>query len=170
MLEGLQGKVVRELVTYTATITTGAKDLAGNALETDYTWSFTTESETPIDGEPPSDGDGGGGGRCFIVTASYGSPMEPHVMVLCDFRDRFLLTNIAGKAFVETYYTYSPAVADFTARHDNLRAIVHVGLLPLVGMSWIALNLGPEYYVILMLLLGSGFFGFVCFRRKSKKI
>ncbi|GAJ01582.1 unnamed protein product, partial [marine sediment metagenome] len=30
--------------TYTATITTGAKDLAGNALEADYTWSFTTAS------------------------------------------------------------------------------------------------------------------------------
>ena len=63
--------------TYTATITTGAKDLAGNALEADYTWSFTTESETPTDGEPPSDGGedtsggeesggGGGGGGCFI--------------------------------------------------------------------------------------------------------
>ncbi len=52
--------------TYTATITTGAKDLAGNALEADYVWSFTTESETPIDGEPPSDGGGGGGGGCFI--------------------------------------------------------------------------------------------------------
>ena len=27
---------------YTATITTGAKDLAGNALASDYVWSFTT--------------------------------------------------------------------------------------------------------------------------------
>lgn len=27
---------------YTATVTTGAKDLAGNALEADYVWSFTT--------------------------------------------------------------------------------------------------------------------------------
>ena len=58
--------------TYTAIITTGAKDLAGNALEADYTWSFTTESQTPTDGEPPSDGEesggggGGGGGGCFI--------------------------------------------------------------------------------------------------------
>src|SRR5439155_476827 len=30
------------LTTYTATVTTGAKDLAGNALATDFSWSFTT--------------------------------------------------------------------------------------------------------------------------------
>ena len=30
---------------YTATITTGAKDLAGNALAADHSWSFTTETD-----------------------------------------------------------------------------------------------------------------------------
>jgi hypothetical protein len=32
---------------YTATITTGAKDLAGNAIESDHVWTFTTEDKTP---------------------------------------------------------------------------------------------------------------------------
>jgi hypothetical protein len=32
---------------YTATITTAAKDAAGNALATNFTWSFTTTQATP---------------------------------------------------------------------------------------------------------------------------
>ena len=39
--------------TYTAVVTTGVKDLAGNALSANYTWSFTT-----IAASPDSDGDG----------------------------------------------------------------------------------------------------------------
>ena len=38
--------------TYTATITTGAKDLSGNALASNYVWSFTTGSST--DTTPPT--------------------------------------------------------------------------------------------------------------------
>ena len=34
---------------YTATITTGAKDLAGNALAADFVWSFTTWTQTAQD-------------------------------------------------------------------------------------------------------------------------
>ncbi|MDD5176387.1 MAG: Ig-like domain-containing protein [Sterolibacterium sp.] len=38
--------------TYTATITTGAKDLAGNALASDYVWSWTTGAT--LDTTPPT--------------------------------------------------------------------------------------------------------------------
>lgn len=45
-------------VNITATITTGAKDLAGNALASAFTWSFTTRDDTPptVTGVTPASG------------------------------------------------------------------------------------------------------------------
>jgi len=39
---------------YTGTITTGAKDAAGNALASDYSWSFTTAAGVVTDVTPPT--------------------------------------------------------------------------------------------------------------------
>jgi len=118
---------------------------------------------------PAPAGGGGGGGGCFIATAAYGSYMEPHVMVLRDFRDRVLLTNNAGRSFVELYYTHSPSVADFIAKHTSLRRVARWTLLPLVGMSWVALNLGSVSVLALILLLTFSLIGFTGFIRKFKK-
>jgi len=107
---------------------------------------------------------GGGGGGCFIATAAYGSPMEPHVKVLREMRNRFLLTNSLGKTLVDFYYTYSPVAADFIAGHAGLRAIVRVGLLPLVGVSWIALKMGPVPTIEFMLVFGICLIGLVRFK------
>jgi hypothetical protein len=67
----------------------------------------------------------------FVATAAYDSLMEPHVKVLRDFSDRFLLVNAVGKGFVRLYYTCSPPIADLIENHDSLRAIIRVSLLPL---------------------------------------
>ena len=102
---------------------------------------------------PPAGGGGGGGGGCFIATAAYGSYMEPHVVILRDFRDRFLLTNSVGRAFVDLYYTCSPPVAAFIANHDTLRLMVRLSLMPIVGMSWMTLNIGLSFTLLLIGLL-----------------
>lgn len=110
---------------------------------------------------------GGGGGGCFIATAAYGSLVEPHVKILRDFRDRFLITNTAGKSFVNLYYKYSPPLADFIAKHDNLRMIVRMTLFPLVGMSWVALKFGILPTISLMLLFVIGLIGLAKVKRKG---
>jgi len=127
------------------TCTSGDGDGGGSI--TTNTWTVTAITPTII---LPS---GGGGGGCFIATAAYGSYIEKHVMVLREFRDHFLVTSPVGKVFVGLYYTYSPPVADFIANHDTLRAFVRWSLIPLVGMSWLALHLGPTTTIALTLLL-----------------
>ena len=102
---------------------------------------------------PPPSGGGGGVVGCFIATAAYGSLMESHVKVLRDFRDHFLLTNPPGMAFVDLYYTYSPPVADFIANHDTVRLLVRWSLLPIVGVSWMTLNIGLSVILVLIGLL-----------------
>ncbi len=128
----------------------------------------------PANDDTDSDGDGicdasvsdGGGGGCFIATAAYGSLMEPHVKVLREFRDRFLLTNSMGKAFVRFYYANSPPIADFIANHDSMRTLVRVSLLPVVGVSWLALKIGLAATLVLMIFVGSGLIGLVGIRRR----
>ncbi len=70
--------------------------------------------------------------KCFIATAAYGSGLAPEVAVLREFRDRYLLTNRPGQAFVEWYYAVSPPAAAFIAEHESLRAAVRLGLTPIV--------------------------------------
>jgi uncharacterized repeat protein (TIGR01451 family) len=69
---------------------------------------------------------------CFIATAAYGSALEPHVMALREFRDRYLQRSAPGRAFIRFYYRYSPPVAAVIAQHEWLRLIVRMLLTPLV--------------------------------------
>jgi len=75
---------------------------------------------------------GGGGGSCAIATAAFGSNLDPHVNVLRDFRDKYLLTNFVGKVFVNFYYRHSPPIANFIAKHETLKTAVGWALTPLV--------------------------------------
>lgn len=111
---------------------------------------------TPVNSVGNDGGGSGSGGGCFIATAAYGSLLKPHVKILCKFRDNYLLTNGPGKIFVKYYYKYSPPLADFISKNDGLRAVVRVFLLPLVGLGWMILKLGPGPAMFLILLIGMG--------------
>jgi len=92
--------------------------------------------------------------RCFIATAAYGTPMASEIQVLRDFRDRYLVTNAPGRCFVSLYYKCSPPVARFIAHHDSLRAVVRVGLAPIIWLATIALKATMvEKFIVLCSLL-----------------
>lgn len=72
---------------------------------------------------------------CFIATAAYGTGMHKEVRYLRAFRDEFLLTNSLGRKFVETYYHYSPPIADYLRQNSLLKSAVRVMLEPLIALS-----------------------------------
>jgi uncharacterized repeat protein (TIGR01451 family) len=69
---------------------------------------------------------------CFIATAAYGSPLEPHVVALRQFRDRYLQRTALGRAFIRYYYRHSPPFAAVIAEHPALRSATRAVLTPLV--------------------------------------
>jgi len=97
---------------YTATITTGAQDTFGNALASNYVWSFTTGSalcapptvisETPLNGST---------GICpsSVVTATFSRAMNPSTINTATFT----LTG-PGTTPVAGVVTYTAATATFT--------------------------------------------------------
>jgi len=125
-------------------IETNAIDMGAPGKDPIYGWgklNGVIEDPAPVVVSGNGGGVGGGGG-CFIATAAFGSFMEPHVVLLRQFRDRYLLTNHAGRSFVDFYYRYSPPVADFIAKYDTLRMITRLGLMPLILISWMAFHFG----------------------------
>jgi hypothetical protein len=92
------------------------------------------------------------GGGCFIATAAYKSRIAGEVVILRNFRDNILSTNVLGKRLVEFYYHFSPPMANFIAKHEFHRSAVRWGLLPLVGIGWFSLKIGLAATLVLLLL------------------
>jgi len=126
-------------------IVTGVDRGSATVTATDARGFFGTSETITISGSTGGSGGSGGGGNCFIATAAFGSPLERHVRTLQEFRDRCLMTNSPGRAFVRLYYQYSPPLAERIADSPLLRGIVRILLIPLVlfgsfmvksGISW----------------------------------
>jgi len=103
---------------------------------------------------------------CFIATAAYGSPVDPYVKILRKFRDKHLLTNKIGRKLVRIYYSYSPVIAGYILKHDSLKVITRLSLLPVIGLSWVILKFGPETTIMIIMLLSTGLIGMFLFTRK----
>ncbi|MCP4669661.1 MAG: fibronectin type III domain-containing protein [Desulfobacula sp.] len=113
--------------------------------------SSGSSSASPSGSSSSGGGGGGGGGGCFIATAAFGSPMEKHVQILKDFRDQYLLKSTPGRAFVKAYYKYSPPIADVIARHKLLRAMVRIGLMPLIFFGYLIIHVSLLHRILIFL-------------------
>ncbi|HEU5394599.1 MAG TPA: CFI-box-CTERM domain-containing protein, partial [Candidatus Methylomirabilis sp.] len=142
-------------------LTAVARDAAGNT---------TTSSGVPIivsnTSPTPAPEAAAAGAGCFIATAAYGSPLEPQVVLLRAFRDRYLVTTPAGRAFVRWYYRTSPPLADQVRQSPSLRALVRGLLWPLVGIAWITLHFGLGGGVLVGAAVGAGW---LCDRRRKAR-
>jgi hypothetical protein len=81
----------------------------------------------PPDPPPPDTNSG-----CFIATAAYGSYLHPHVEVLRNFKDKYLLNSPKGKLFVESYYRISPPIAAYISKHEALKTLTRWALTPVI--------------------------------------
>ena len=138
--------------------------LVVNTTSVDNHQAAFSTSGTPGTTEEPAavtaDGGGGGGSGCFIATAAYGSYLDPHVKVLRDFRDKWLLTSAAGRAFVAAYYRHSPAVAEFISSSESLRLAVRLLLTPIVYLV--------EHFVVFQAIATLA--AIVCLTRRIRRI
>ncbi len=97
---------------YTATITTGAMDLAGNALASNYVWSFTTGSSTNTTPPTVTSTTPANGAQGVVIgttiAAVFSEPMGPLTITTATFTLQQGATPVAGTV------TYSGTTATFT--------------------------------------------------------
>lgn len=62
--------------------------------------------------------------KCFIATASYGTPHAEEIDILREFRDKILKKRKIGKWWVDLYYKCSPPIAKLISESEVLKSLV----------------------------------------------
>lgn len=91
----------------------------------------------------------GGTSKCFIATATYGSPLAPEVQFLRTFRDREIMNTFVGRnfmfAFNAWYYSFSPTVAQSITQYKAEQTVMRTAIYPLMTI----LRIGATPFTLL---------------------
>ncbi len=111
--------------------------------------------------------------RCLIATVAFGSPINPEVTLLREFRDYDLMGSRPGAAFMSAfnswYYSYSPSVSEIIQGDELLRTGMRIFLYPLVGVlavskAWfeaLRVVLGPDISAVTGGIMAASLIGFI---------
>lgn len=125
---------------YTATITTGAKNVGGVSLASNYVWKFTTGTilaPTVISTSPANNEVG-----VLLntnVSASFSVPMDPLTITTATFTLRNGLTTIAGTV------THNGSIATFNPSADLIQNTVYTGTITTGAKNMVGTPLANNY-------------------------
>jgi len=128
---------------YTGTITTGAKDMAGNALASNYTFSFTTVEAPDIilpmvnSTDPANNATGVVLNK--IVTATFSVPMDPLTLTATTFTLKQGATPVAGTV------SYTGTTASFTPSENLLSGITYTATITTGAKNVPGIPLANDY-------------------------
>ncbi|UCE11762.1 MAG: hypothetical protein JSW61_07485 [Candidatus Thorarchaeota archaeon] len=78
--------------------------------------------------------------ECFIVTAVFGTTLDPRLDILRRFRDEWLSSNLLGRSAISIYYFLSPPIAKRTRGNETLRRILRATVVePGLGFAEVML-------------------------------
>jgi len=125
---------------YTCTITTGAKNLAGVALESNYTWAFTTGTTLApkvISTDPANNATGVALDK--TVTATFSMPMDPATITTATFILRQGINPVAGTV------TYTGTTATFNPVEELKPNVVYTGTITVGAKNVAGVPLANKY-------------------------
>lgn len=129
--------------TYTASINTGAKDLAGNSIVSNYFWSFTTGSvidlipPTVISTDPANNATGVALNK--IIAATFSESMTPTTISITSF----LLMN--GSTPVTGTVSYAGVIGTFTPSSNLIASTVYTATIKTLAKDLAGNNLVSDY-------------------------
>ncbi len=123
----------------------------------------------PPESDVGSDSDDEEKPTCPIASVVYNNPQHPHVRILRDFRDKYLMPRKLGRMLIDLYYKYSPLMTSIIANHGVLKIAALIGLLPFVAFSYLMLNFGLILTVITLVSFSCFLYGMLKERLSTRQ-